>query len=130
MNALCTRELPLAEWYRLQGTELETAWPHLPLRARVLVVEDGDRIVACWALVPLVHAEGVWIDPAYRKKASVVGRLLQAMRATARTMGAKTVWTAAQSDEVRALVDHLGGFALPGTHYIVTIGDGPCQRPS
>ena len=121
---MTTRILPPQEWDRLAGTELETVWPHLvPSRTEILVVEDGDVIVACWAFLLLAHVEGVWIHPAYRKHARVAGRLWQAMRALVREAGFRTVTTGAVTDEVRGLLTHVGAEKLPGDHYVVSIGD-------
>jgi N-acetylglutamate synthase-like GNAT family acetyltransferase len=118
-----TRLLPPEEWARLAGTELETVWPHLhAASAQIVVVEQDGQIVGCWALMRVVHVEGVWIAPAYRGKASVAKRLLQGMRRAAAQWGAKTVATAALTDDVRRLVAHLGGVALPGEHFVMSVG--------
>lgn len=116
-----TRVLPRAEWAKLAGTELEAVWPVLPDSAQVIAVEDGERIIACWALYALWHVEGVWIDPAYRKAGSAARRLLQGMWRLARGVGARTVLTGAISDDVRDLIGRLGGFKLPGDHYVLTV---------
>lgn len=120
-TTLVTRILPCTEYARLSGTELDTVWPHLPERAQVLVVEDGDQIVGCWALYPLWHAEAIWISPAHRKVGRVARRLLQAMWDLARGVGAKTVITGAVDDSVRDLIGRLGGFKLPGDQYVLTV---------
>lgn len=118
---MTTRLLPRDEWSKLAGTELETAWPHLPETAQVVVVEDAGAIVGCWALFQQVHVEGVWIAPAHRGKASVARRLLAGMRRTAQAMGARTVATGALTDDVRQLLDRLHAVPLPGDHYAVPI---------
>lgn len=122
--SLKTRLLPPDEWGRLDGTELETVYPYLDrVRAHVIVVEEQDHIVGCWALFPLTHAEGVWIAPEHRKKTAVARQLLRAMRATARAMGSQAVNTAALSDDVREMLSALGAVPLPGTHYALGLGD-------
>ena len=63
-----TRVLSQAEYGKLAGTDLAAIVPHLPVMARVLVVEDAGAIVASWALFPVWHAEGISIDPAYRTR--------------------------------------------------------------
>lgn len=119
-----TRILPPEEWVRLAGTELEAVWPHLDTeRARVIVVEDdAGTIVGCWALFPLVHAEGVWIAPAHRGKAAVARQLYRGMVQTARRMEAQTVLTAAVDDHVAELLAHLKAQQLPGQHFVLTVG--------
>jgi hypothetical protein len=116
------RLLPPEEWPRLVGTEAETVWPMLdPSSARVLVVEDGDRIVGCWILAPYWHAECVWIAPERRGQSSVARRLWGFMRQTVIDLGGRGFITAALTDEVKALIQHLGGIPMPGTHYAVRV---------
>lgn len=119
---MTSRVLPREEWPRLTGTELETSWPYLdPVNAQIVVVERGDAIVACWALMRVVHVEGVWIAPEYRGAFGVVKRLLAAMRGCARAWGASYVWTGAISDDVRALIGKLGGKPIPFDCYAMPI---------
>jgi N-acetylglutamate synthase-like GNAT family acetyltransferase len=124
------RLLPREDWHRLAGTELETVYPVLPDGSHVVVVEDGERIVGCWAAYPLVHVEGLWIDPAYRKNPRVAARLWRGMQATAAAMGARAVNTAAISPEVVGLLEHVGAVELPGRHFSMSIksGDPSCQQ--
>jgi hypothetical protein len=129
-----TRLLPVEEWPRLVGTELETVWPHLdPSTAVVLVVEDeSGQIVGCWSLFACLHAEGVWIAPDHRRRGVVAKRLLRGMQETARALGVTAVTTAAESSEIAALVTrHLRGQRLPGEMFVCPIdheGDESCQQ--
>lgn len=117
---MTTRTLPPHEWPRLDGTELEPVWRLLnPDDTEIVAVEDGDRLVACWALLRVYHVEGVWIHPDYRKRFSVVWRLLAAMRALCQKLGIGRVVTAAMSDDVRDLIVSLNGHRLPGEHYVM-----------
>lgn len=120
-----TRTLPPDEWPKLEGTELELAWPHLdPTGAEVVVVEDdAGLIVGCWALVPYVHAEGVWVHPDHRRRGVVAGRLIQGLFRTARNAGARAVLTSAITPDVEALlVDHLHAVRLPGQSFVFGVG--------
>lgn len=115
-----TRILPPAEWPQLAGTELELAAPYLdPGTTRVIVVEDGAAIVACWALFPMWHVEGLYIAPGHRGKGSVARRLWHALRREAEGVGAATVLTASTSDVVTRLLRNVGAQPLPGTAYVV-----------
>lgn len=114
---MTTRILPPDEWARLAGTEAETVWPHLPPSAHVLVVEQDDQIVGCWVLMSVLHAECLWIASAHRGKASVARRLWAFMRRTAAGLGAPVVATAAVTDDVRRLLEHVGATKVPGDHY-------------
>lgn len=118
---MTTRVLPPEEWPLLEGTELETVYPYLnPSTTKVLVVEDGSQIVGCWALMSILHAECVWVHPDYRKHVrSPAVHLLRGMRRLAHEQGAKTVITSALTDDVVALIAHIGGSELPGRHFVI-----------
>lgn len=118
---LSTRVLPVAEYPRLAGTELENVWPHLPETAQVLVIEDAGVIVGCWAVLTCVHVEGLWIAPSHRKQGRVARRLLSAMRSAADDHGVTSVLTAATSPEVRALIERFGGHAIAGAPFLMPV---------
>jgi N-acetylglutamate synthase-like GNAT family acetyltransferase len=119
-----TRLLPPEQWDRLDGTELESVYPYLDrMRAQVIVVEDRGLIIGCWALFPLIHAEGIYISPEHRGRTAVARHLLRAMRATARVMGAQCINTAAMDDDVKQMLLTMGAAQLPGTHYTLSLGD-------
>lgn len=115
------RILPRDEWPKLAGTELEAVWPHLPETACVVVVEDNDRIVGCWAIYRLVHCEGAWIDPEYRGNPRVVRRLISGMANVAQAMGGHTVLTAALTEDVATMIGKLNGQELPGRHFVIPL---------
>lgn len=119
---MLTRLLDRSEWpTKLEGTELETVWPHLPEGAQVVAVENDGVLVACWAVYPLVHVEGVYIKPEYRGNPRVVRHLLRGMTATAQGMGAQTVQTAAVDDQVADFALRLGSVELPGRHFSLRV---------
>lgn len=116
------RLLPREDWAsKLAGTELETVWPVLPDNAQVVVVEDGDKLAACWAVYSQVHCEGVYVAPEYRGNPRIGRRLLQGMVNTALAMGAATVQTAAIDDGVAAMLEKIGAVRLPARHYSMRI---------
>ena len=119
------RFLQPEEWERLIGTEAETVWPHLDSRtAQVLVVEDPDgRIIGTWTFIQMLHAECVWIAPDHRGNAGVVRQLLTGLRDTAKARNLQVVATSAVTDEVKALLEHLGATKLEGDHYVMRM---PC----
>lgn len=114
-----TRILPREEYPRLAGTEAEQVWPLLPSTAQVIVVESGNAIVGCWTLTPMLHAECLWIAPEHRKRTGVGRRLWTTLRRLTRAAGADRVWTAAMSDDVRALLENAGAKQIPGDHYVM-----------
>jgi N-acetylglutamate synthase-like GNAT family acetyltransferase len=117
-----TRLLPRDEWPKLAGTELETVVTILPDSAAVIVVEDAGVIVGCWSLLPVYHAEGIWIRPDYRRQGGVALRLLRGLRTVAKRYGARAVCTASMDTTVSTLIERIGGQKMPGTHYTVPMG--------
>ncbi|HXG71330.1 MAG TPA: GNAT family N-acetyltransferase [Gemmatimonadaceae bacterium] len=122
---MTTRVLDRAEWAeKLAGTELDAVWPHLQQEdAQIVVVEDGARVVGCWAVIRYVHVEGVWIAPSHRGKGSVARRLFAGMKRVAQQFGARAVLTGALTEDVRQLLRHLNATKLPGEHYCFPVGD-------
>lgn len=112
------RELPRAEWDRLEGLEMGALVPALPADTRMVIVEDGDgAIVGTWAVIRYVHVEGLWIAPPHQKRGRVGAYLLEGMRRIARSWGASAVLTGCMSDEVETLLEHVGGMKLPGDQW-------------
>jgi len=120
---MTTRILPAEEWGKLDG-ELAQVRDHLdPASTAVVVVEDGDQVVGCWALLSVLHAEGVWIAPGRRGRAGVARRLMQATLEVAQQLGAKTIITGALTPEVeRLLTRHLGAAPVPGKQFVFATG--------
>lgn len=120
---LTTRILPPAEWSKLAGTEAEQVWPLLdPKRARIIAVEDGDRVVGCWVTYLMVHAECLWIADDHRGKSSVGRRLLRALRNVVRGWGADRAWTSAITDDVRGMLATIGARQIAAAdHYVMPL---------
>lgn len=117
-----TRILPVEEWPRLDVAGLADVWPTLsPENTQVIVVEHGDQIVGAWLALRIVHAEGVWVDPAHRGFA-VTTRLLAGMRNAAAAWGCEAVWTGAQDAHVRGLIEKLGGTPIPIESFHLPMG--------
>jgi len=124
------RILPQEEWERLDGTEIAEALPYLkPSDVQIVVVEDGERIVAAWAVLRPVQLEGVWIAEDYRKRGMVAGRLLAATMAVARATGAQWAYTGATTQEVaNLLTKHLDAVKYPADTYLVPLTENvPCR---
>lgn len=120
---LCARVLPPEEWAtKLIGTDLECVISDLrqrPEATQVVIVEDGSNVVGCWAVMNVLTVHGLWINPEYRKRGTVARRLLEAMKATVRRLGATAVATSACTPEIEALLDHAGGTRQPGIAYML-----------
>lgn len=113
------RILPREEWHRVAHTEVGPLLPVLPLLASVVVLEHERVIVGCFTLVPLVHFETVWIDPAHRRKGAVLRRLLAALSNFA---GGSRVQTGTDDAGVADILMRLGAHELPGRHFSLPVG--------
>lgn len=122
---MTTRVLPPSEWPRLAGTELEPLIDQMdPDQTEVVsVLDDDGRLVACWGLFRVYHVEGLWVHPDYRKRGKVGYRLIEAMWALCRRLGVKRVATGARTQDVRDMIDRLGGVPLPGEHFVIPLKD-------
>jgi hypothetical protein len=121
--------VPREEWAaRLAGTELEPAIEHLPPGTRVVVVvDDADQTVACWATMQYVHVEGLWIAPEHRKRSKAFGHLADGMRALLEADGTRAVLTVAIDDVVAGLLESKGAAALPGVQYVLPVERITCR---
>lgn len=113
------RLLPRDEWSRLADTpELGPVWQLLPPSTDVIVVEDGGRIVATWALLTVKHCEGAWVDPAH-PFAGVL--LMRGLREAAKGADAQRVWTGAATPEVRGILERMGAERVGFDSFIVPL---------
>ncbi len=111
---MTARELPVEEWGKLAHLDLGLLLPACdPQAATVLVVEQDSQIIGCWAAITILHAEGIWVHPDHRKKASVVRRLWTGMHRIAERLGVSSIVTGAADPSVRALIERHQGQELP-----------------
>lgn len=130
---MTSRILPPEEWDRLAGTELAAivaAARRQRHRLVVLVVEDdAGTIIGCWSLFQTWHAEGLWVAPSHRGKASVGRRLLAMLYKCGRALDVPGVYTAAQTPDVERMLDRCATL-LPGVHYMMPLHEeDTCLRP-
>lgn len=117
---MTTRVLPVEEWPRLAETTFGPVLGALrPEACEILVVEDGARIVGCWALLTVLHVEGVWVADEERRRGAVQRRLLHGMRALVAQHGSSSVWTGAVTPEVEGIIQRLGGEPIPFPSYLL-----------
>lgn len=126
------RVLPRDEYHRLVGTELETVAATLPDGCQVLVVEDGDAIVGCWALLSVLHVEGAWVAESHRASAS--RHLLHGMADLVADAGGAAVLTGSMSPRVTRLLKGLGATKLDFDTYVLNLKrwltqEAPCPQP-
>lgn len=126
---MTTRLLPPSEWPRLTGTLLDPAWRSFSYSDKIMVVEDGEQIVACVSLTQQWHLDGLWIQPAYRHRVSVGRRLLRTVRQLCRALHVGEVLMMARTDQSAQMCRKLGpSLHLDCDHFAVLMEiDG---RPS
>jgi hypothetical protein len=125
MNA---RILRPEEWDRLKDTDLPPLLPYLsPESAAMVVVEDGENIVASLAVLSATHFEGLWIDPAWRGNAGVSRPLLRLAIALAQARGERWAFGGASDDQMRRLLGKLGGVHVPMDLYALWVGGEQCR---
>ena len=115
----------MEEWPRLAHTEFR----HVPWvtadELQVVVVEDRGQIVGCWGLMPMLHLEGLWIDPAYRGKPSVAKRLLAATWREVTRHAVRWVMTGSTDDRIKRLLErHMSAQKVPTESYVIAT-EGP-----
>lgn len=126
---MTSRILPRDEWHRLNETPLsEHAISLMDAKGlQIVVVEDGSQIVACWAVLPVLHLEGAWIRPDRRKSPSIARRLMAAVGSVLKPIGANWVLTGAQDEPTRQLLQHFGAAKVPMDTYMISM-KGPICR--
>lgn len=118
-----TRVLPHDEWERVRHTEVGPALDTFdPEKTEIIVVEDGDKIVATWTKMRIYHCECVWVDPDYREKPSVVRALWRGMKSRLAAEGTKVAWTTALSDDIARMVRR--SVPIPGRHFLLSFARG------
>lgn len=126
---MITRVLPITEWDKLPESLDPIVMKLLPSRSRVVVVEDDGEIVGHVLVFMIAHAECLEIAPKYRKKASVLRRLLKGMYAAANELGVDRVWAASVSAEMTGILAHpsLSGTPIPALSVVLPVkGHGIC----
>ncbi len=117
------------EWKRIEGTEIAVILPSVPSRdVAVVVVEDGDRIVARWCVFQATHFEGIWIDPEYRGNVGVIRPLLRQAYAIPQVRGERWAFSAADDSpekgldkRVDRLLQKLGGTPIQAKFYAIPV---------
>lgn len=119
------RILPLNEWGRIKDTEIAALLPYVDSQnVAVVVVEDGERIVARWCVFQATHFEGLWIDPEYRGNAGVVRPLLRQAYALPQMRGERWAFSGAEDgpdEQIDRLLRKLGGKRVSIRFYAVPV---------
>jgi hypothetical protein len=117
------RVLPKEEWGKLSVTGIAPIETTLrPEDVQIVVVEDGDRIVASMGTFRVTHFEGLWIDPEYRGNAGLGRRLMKAGIQAAKKWTDRWVWGASDTHHMNDIIRRVGGVKLPIETFIIEIG--------
>lgn len=117
------RILPPEEYAKLKAlTGLEQIGTTLrPEDCQVIVVEDGERVVATMGVFRVTHFESLWIDPEYRGNAGLGRRLIKAGIEAARKWATDWAWGASGTEHMDDVLERLGGIKTSVTSYMVPI---------
>lgn len=115
------RILPVDEWNKLSVIDTSLYDEEL---ANIMVIERDGEIVAHWALMPIYHAEGLWVKEGFRKNPVIIKKLLAGMKAMVENVNTPYIVTMTQDKEVAKLLDKLPKTEiLHGDFYAMTFED-------
>jgi hypothetical protein len=110
---------PEEDWpAALAGTELANSGLTAE-NARVIVVEQGQTTMACWAAITQAHVEGLWVAP--DAGAGVSRALLAKMVEILKSLGVGEVLTQSLTPAVDKLIETAGGRKLPGSTWVIPV---------
>ena len=127
-----TRVLPSEEYWRLEGTEIPLFGGVRSEDVDIIVVEDGDRVVASLTVLRVTHFEGAWVDP-HRKGLGATRALLRLAAELARVRGDRWVMAGAENSDARMakVLARMGAVKMPVDPYVLKLDEGEiCRRPS
>ncbi len=93
-----------------------------PEGSAVAVVEVAGRIIATWAALTTIHAEGCWIEPEYRGNPAVTQALVTAFYQLLAARGIPAVLTVTQTPDTDALAVKLGAQPIHGQLWLLPVG--------
>jgi len=86
-----------------------------------IVVERNGEIVACWAMLQVIHVDGLWQRGDVQGQPSVGRTLLAAMTRELLTVGASEVFTLAVDPTVEDMLLKVGGKQVPGRPWVFPV---------
>ena len=114
---MTARILPRSEWGKLEAESLPPSFPnYFPSELEVVVVEDEGKIVARMFVMRLTHLEGAWIHPEYKHATT---HLLRKTFEVAQRWPDKWVLGGAEDEQMRGIIERLGGIRWPGDFYVL-----------
>jgi hypothetical protein len=108
-----TRFLPPEEWSRLDPEAAAFYATMAPEDVAVVVVEEGENIVARMAVIRVPHFESFWMAEHVKGNAGVTRSLLRAATKQARKWAPKWIMANAEDDAMCKTLERLNGRWLP-----------------
>ena len=118
------RVLPPEEWTRLRDHEpFASGGLPDPEYWRIIVAEQGDRIVAFTCLYTAVHYEPIWIHPEFRHRPQLFQDLWQASKAVLDQAGVQLLFAQVPDTlpQQKRLVEKFGFQPAPGQLYVLEV---------
>lgn len=108
-----TRVLPREEWHRLGETEMFQFLPYSrPEDVEIVVVEDGEQIVARVAVVRAVFLEGFRVASSHRGNAGLWRGLMAMLRNTAKRWNEHWAFGVVDTAEMKDILERVDGRKL------------------
>lgn len=124
VTAPTVRVLPPEDWSRLRDhPPFDQGGLPDPTHWRIVVAEEGDRIVAFTCLFTAVHYEPIWIHPEFRHRPQLFQALWRESKAILDEEGVQLLF--AQVPDTlplqKKLVEKFGFQQAPGTLYLLEV---------
>jgi hypothetical protein len=117
------RILPPEEWWKLERTRFPP-FPAVPFPdIAIVVVEEGEKVIACNTVLRATHLESLWVDPEH-KNPGVVRSLMRGVAQTSKGWGTDWAFATACDERMERLLKRLGGtYVVPST-FVLPIAFG------
>jgi hypothetical protein len=122
------RILSTEEWPKVEHLDMPPIIPFVsPENIAIVAVEDdAGKVIACMSVLQVTHFEGAWVDPEHRN-AGVVRALLRLASALPLARGESWVFGGSDSEQMRDVLQRLGGVEVPMSTFILPVGERECQ---
>jgi ribosomal protein S18 acetylase RimI-like enzyme len=123
------RILSTEEWQKVEHLDMPPIIPFVsPENIAIVAVEDdAGKVIACMSVLQVTHFEGAWVDPEHRN-AGVVRSLLRLASALPIARGESWVFGGSDSEQMRDVLQRLGGVEVPMSTFILPVGERECHR--
>lgn len=124
LATVTVRPLAAEEFGRLADLPIGARGLPDPATTAIVVAETSDgQIVGVWGAFPVVHLDGLWVHPDYRKHTSVAARLLRGMKTLLAQLGLRYSFTIVEDPTVLILALKAGFRKLPHDLCFLDLGE-------